>query len=203
MTERWRGRAAAAAGALVVTAVLVLVPSAASASGGGGCGGAVTDAAGTRVDIEGFCFSPTILRAQPGDVVTFANLDPVPHTVLGANGAWGGYDMLKRGREATYAFAEAGVYPYVCTVHPGMVGTIVVGDGVGGAIDTTTAAGPVAPGASASTLGTVPAASSIRIELEAGAWPMVTLVALGAILGALVAFSAFFIARRRAGSLDA
>ena len=36
--------------------------------------------------------------------------------------------MLKRGREATYAFAEAGVYPYVCTVHPGMVGTIVVGD---------------------------------------------------------------------------
>ncbi|HET9724685.1 MAG TPA: hypothetical protein VFR44_12710, partial [Actinomycetota bacterium] len=62
---------------------------------------------------------------------------------------------------------------------------------------------PVAPGASASTLGTVPAASSIRVELDTGAWPLVTLVALGAILGALVAFGVFLVARRRVGSLDA
>lgn len=200
MTERWRRRASAAAGALVVAAALVLVPSTASASGGGGCGGAVTDAAGTRVDIDGFCFSPTILRAQPGDVVTFANMDPVPHTVLGANGAWGGYDMLKRGREATYAFTEVGVYPYVCTLHAGMVGTIVVGDGGGGAIDTTTSAGPVAPGGStsASTLGTVPAVSSIRVELDAGVWPMAVIGGIGAILGALGAL----VVRRRVGSLS-
>ena len=203
MTERWRGRAAAAAGALAVAAALVLVPSAASASGGGGCGGPVTDAGGTRVEIEGFCFSPTILRALPGDAVTLANLDPVPHTVLGANGAWGGFDMLKGGREATYTFAEAGVYPYVCTLHAGMVGTIVVGDGAGGAIDTTTAAGPVAPGTAATVLGAVPAEGPVRIELDAGAWPMVALAALGAILGVLFAFGAILVARRRVGSLDA
>ena len=53
--------------------------------------------------------------------------------VLGANGIWGSYDALKRNAEATYEFAEPGVYPYVCTWHPGMVGVIVVGDGAGGA----------------------------------------------------------------------
>jgi len=63
--------------------------------------------------------------------------------VLGANATWGGYDALKKGHEATYEFADAGVYPYVCTWHVGMVGAIVVGNGTGGAIDTTTAAGPV------------------------------------------------------------
>src|SRR4030095_6496472 len=90
-----------------------------------------------------FCFGPTILRVATGETTTFVNGDPFPHTVLGANGAWGSYDALRRGGEATYGFSEAGVYPYVCTLHVGMVGAVVVGDGVGGAIDTTTAAGPV------------------------------------------------------------
>jgi plastocyanin len=122
---------------------LALVPGVADASGGGGCGGPVTDGAGTTVEIEDFCFGPTILRVAPGESVTFVNLDRSPHTVLGANATWGGYDALKKGHEATYEFAEAGVFPYVCTWHPGMVGAIVVGDGAGGAIETATADGPV------------------------------------------------------------
>jgi len=122
-----RHRGVFLAAALMVVAAFSLVPGVASASGGGGCGGPVTDEAGTRVKIESYCFTPTIVRVEPGDAVTFANMDAAPHTVLGANGAWGSYDVLKRGREATYTFAEAGVFPYVCTYHPGMVGTVVVG----------------------------------------------------------------------------
>jgi hypothetical protein len=98
---------------------------------------------GRRSRSKDFCFGPTILRVATGETITFVNGDPFQHTVLGANGAWGSYDSLKQGGEATYGFSEAGVYPYVCTWHPGMVGAVVVGDGVGGAIDTTTAAGPV------------------------------------------------------------
>jgi plastocyanin len=139
-------RAPAMAAVFVLAAGLTLVPGIAAASGGGGCGGPVTDEAGTSVDISEFCFTPTILRAAPGDVVTFTNLDRSRHTVLGANGIWGSYDAMRRGVEATYEFAEPGVYPYVCTWHPGMIGVVVVGDGVGGAIDTTTAAGPVTQG---------------------------------------------------------
>lgn len=131
------------AGAGLALVALALVPGVAGASGGGGCGGPVTDGAGTTVEIEDFCFGPTILRVAPGESVTFVNLDRSPHTVLGANATWGGYDALKKGHEATYGFAEAGVFPYVCTWHPGMVGAIVVGDGAGGAIETATADGPV------------------------------------------------------------
>jgi plastocyanin len=133
----------AGAGLTLVALVLALVPGVAGASGGGGCGGPVTDGAGTTVEIEDFCFGPTILRVAPGESVTFVNLDRSPHTVLGANATWGGYDALKKGHEATYGFAEAGVFPYVCTWHPGMVGAIVVGNGAGGAIETATAEGPV------------------------------------------------------------
>jgi plastocyanin len=132
-----------ATGVGLALATLAFVPGVAGASGGGGCGGPVTDGAGTTVEIKDFCFGPTILRVATGDTITFVNSDRTPHTVLGANGAWGSYDALKHGREATYGFSEAGVYPYVCTWHSGMVGAVVVGDGVGGAIDTTTAAGPV------------------------------------------------------------
>ena len=131
------------AGAGLALVALALVPRVAGASGGGGCGGPVTDGAGTTVQIEDFCFGPTILRVAPGESVTFVNLDRSPHTVLGANATWGGYDALKKGQEATYGFAETGVFPYVCTWHVGMVGAIVVGDGAGGAIETATADGPV------------------------------------------------------------
>ena len=173
---------------LALLGTLAFAPGVAAASGGGGCGSPVTDAAGTAVHIRGFCFEPTILRAAPGQVVTFANRDVTPHTVLGANGAWGGFEVLKRGREATYRFSESGIYPYVCTYHPGMVGTVVVGDGAGGAIGTTTAAGPVTPGTT-SNLQTAPVASTTRVRIDRGAWPAVALVAFALLLavsGALV-----------------
>lgn len=183
-----RHRGVFLAAALMVVAAFSFVPGVASASGGGGCGGPVSDGTGTRVQIESYCFTPTIVRVEPGDAVTFANSDAAPHTVLGANGAWGSYDVLKRGREATYMFAEAGVFPYVCTYHPGMIGAVVVGDGAGGAIGTTTAAGPVTPGTT-SNLQTAPVASTTRVRIDRGAWPAVALVVFALLLavsGALV-----------------
>jgi plastocyanin len=176
-----------ATGVGLVLATLAVVPGVAGASGGGGCGGPVTDAAGTAVQIKDFCFGPTILRVATGETTTFVNGDPFPHTVLGANGAWGSYDALKQGGEATYGFSEAGVYPYVCTLHVGMVGAVVVGDGVGGAIDTTTAAGPV-------TLASVLAGGVQDAETRSagqdagyGGW-----VAIAAIAGLLVGMAAAF-----------
>jgi len=59
---------------LGVVAGFALVPGVAGASGGGGCGGPVTDESGTEVEIKEFCFTPTILRAEPGDTITFTNL---------------------------------------------------------------------------------------------------------------------------------
>jgi plastocyanin len=179
-------------GACVLT--LGLVPGLARASGGGGCGAPVTDATGTGVEIDTFCFSPTILRTEPGMVVTFENLDPTTHNVLGAQGAWGTWDALKRGREISFRFAEPGVFPYVCAYHPGMVGVIVVGDGIGGAIDTTTEDGPVtqvsakeAAKLQAATLRAAPVAASEPADTRSWPAPALAVVAVGlAVVAAIV-----------------
>jgi hypothetical protein len=42
--------------------------------------------------------------------------------------AWGSFESLRPGRSVTYSFADPGVYSYVCSLHVGMLGTVVVGD---------------------------------------------------------------------------
>lgn len=188
-----RRKVSAAAG-VVALGTLVLVPvlgqGLASASGGGGCGRPVTDEKGTGVDIRDYCFSPTILRVSTGEIVTFTNVDPVPHSVLGANATWGDYAGFKK-RSVTYRFSEPGVYPYVCTYHAGMVGAVVVGDGVGGAIGTSTADGPVTK-VDASDLGLENTSSVDQQPSEAvGGWPVI--VAAAIVAGGL----AVIVVRRR------
>ena len=116
--------------AVAATAGLILLFPAAPvrASGGGGCGERVTNESGTEVAIKDFCFTPTVLFTEPGDSVTWTNMDRMPHNVGGANLAWGSFEQFRKGRSVSYSFSTPGVYSYVCTIHPGMVGTIVVGD---------------------------------------------------------------------------
>ncbi len=188
---RRAGRANGAAGwrwlvgPAVLAGLLCAGAAPASASGGGGCGRPVTDARGTTVAIRVFCFRPTVLRVRPGQTVRFVNRDPVAHTVLGANGAWGSFDILRAGGgSVAYRFTRPGVYSYVCTLHPGMVGTVVVGGGGhAGGLGTTSAAGPVSPatGSPAPATGSVRApglAAAPSAPATAGAWPAVTAVSL-------------------------
>lgn len=131
---------------IVITVSVSAAPGVARASGGGGCGRAVTYDDGTRVNIRNYCFGPTILLVRPGETVTWVNRDGFPHTVLGANSSWGSFDTVRgSGGDVSYRFESAGVYPYVCTYHPGMLGAVVVGDGKADAATqaVTTNAGPV------------------------------------------------------------
>jgi plastocyanin len=124
----------------------VMAAGPAAASGGGGCGGPITDGRGSTVEIRRFCFTPTVLRTAAGTRVTFTNLDPMQHNVLGANGAWGSFEPLRFDRSTSYRFARAGVYPYVCTLHPGMVGTVLVGSEATGMDGSSTAVVPINAG---------------------------------------------------------
>jgi len=140
----WTVRGAMVLAIVVVAAVVVSPGGAAFASGGGGCGRPVTDARGDIVRIRDYCFGPTILRARPGDEISFVNQDGFSHTVMGANASWGSYRELRAEARVTYRFTRPGVYPYVCTWHPGMIGAVVVGGGPRmSAVATTTADGPV------------------------------------------------------------
>jgi plastocyanin len=117
---------------IVAMGAMVLVVSPARA--GGFCMGDVpfTDARTTTVEMKRNCFGPTVARIDAGDTVTFVNADGEAHSVGGANGTFGdAHAEILPGDEVSFTFEREGVYPYVCTFHPGMAGAVVVGDGTG------------------------------------------------------------------------
>jgi plastocyanin len=182
---------------LMAAAAAALSAPAARASGGGGCGRPVTDARGTSVRIKGFCFGPTVLHIQVGQSVTWTNRDAWAHQVMGASAAWGSFDGVGPGQSATYAFHRAGVYPYVCALHPGMVGAVVVGRGDGpGAARVTT----VQPGAVTQVMAApapiLPAAASLAATTPPGGLSSAEVMALAAFGLALWTVVALAVQRR-------
>jgi plastocyanin len=77
-----------------------------------------------RVAIEGMKYAPETLEVAPGDTVTWTNRDFLPHTVsagkaiesgtIDANGSW------------KYVARQKGEFDYICRLHPGMRGRLVV-----------------------------------------------------------------------------
>jgi plastocyanin len=99
---------------------------------GGGCHIPPTTGRGDSVDITDLCFDATVLYVEPGTDVTWTNRDAMTHVVVGVGDSWGDPGIsLMQGDTVRYRFDQDGVYPYSCLIHPGMVGAIVVGDGVG------------------------------------------------------------------------
>ncbi|TMB71113.1 MAG: hypothetical protein E6J43_00235 [Chloroflexi bacterium] len=100
------------------------------AQAGGGCHSNVfSDEAKTTVELSKSCFSPTVVRVQPGDQVTWTNTDPTAHTVTGVADSWGTDQQIPEGQSVSYKFDKSGVFPYFCYLHPSMAGAVVVGDG--------------------------------------------------------------------------
>jgi plastocyanin len=150
-----------------------------ASAGGDGCRGGATQGTGDTVTMSKACFTPSVLRVDPGTEVTFVNQDPMPHN-LSAIG-WGRMENMNEGDAFRATFDERGVYPYACTYHYGMTGAVVVGNGLGpGSGDTVT----VAPLADAANMRTTPAATTAR-ETSATGWAVSA--AGGAILGAAAA----------------
>jgi len=75
-----------------------------------------------------------ILAHDHHGVVRFLNTATIQHQVVGRSATWGSV-LLDPGQEHSETFAAAGIYPYTCPLHPGMVGAIVVGDGQAPAAD--------------------------------------------------------------------
>jgi plastocyanin len=105
-----------------------------AASAGGGCmhGTGPTTGRGHEVQMVDACFTATVLYVDRGTEVTWTNGDEMDHDVVGVGGSWGdpGHTLVP-GESVSYRFDGDGVYPYACWIHPGMVGAIVVGDGIG------------------------------------------------------------------------
>lgn len=69
-------------------------------------------------------FDPENLTIDAGTTVTWVNNSTVVHTVTHDGGLFN--ETLSVGEEFEFTFNERGVYNYVCTLHPGMSGTITV-----------------------------------------------------------------------------
>lgn len=75
--------------------------------------------------IRDFMFMPTALTIAPGDTVTWENDDGEPHTVVSLDGAFRS-KALDEQDKFSHAFDQAGTFKYLCSIHPKMVGTIIV-----------------------------------------------------------------------------
>jgi plastocyanin len=88
---------------------------------GGGAGGG-----GSEVSMEGIQFQPAEVTVGVGDTVTWTNDDSVAHDVTADSFSSGESGGMAGGDTFEQTFDEAGTFDYVCTVHPGMEGTVVV-----------------------------------------------------------------------------
>jgi plastocyanin len=98
----------------------------------GGSGGAEPGGEAVEVSMKDIAFNPAEVNVPKGGSITWTNDDSVGHDVTkesgpgpdfksGDPGAMGGGDTF------TQKFNAPGTINYVCTVHPGMTGTVVVG----------------------------------------------------------------------------
>jgi plastocyanin len=85
-------------------------------------------------------YRPNPIEINTGDTVTWINDDFTSHTATsgtpdsGSNGLFGGTDdspeiIGPEGDTQSYTFEEAGEFEYYCTLHPNMVGTVIVTEG--------------------------------------------------------------------------
>jgi plastocyanin len=70
-------------------------------------------------------FAPTTIAVRAGATVTWTNMDQEPHTVVSDMGLFRS-GAMDTDESFTFKFEKPGTYHYTCSIHPSMVGTIVV-----------------------------------------------------------------------------
>jgi plastocyanin len=85
-----------------------------------------TDESSTReVKIDNFSFSPPVLTVRPGTDVRWINQDDVPHTIVSTEQKFKS-DAMDTDSSFSHTFTEPGTYEYFCSLHPKMVGKVIV-----------------------------------------------------------------------------
>ena len=78
-----------------------------------------------EVRVDNFSFAPETLTVPVNSTVTWVNKDDVPHVIASNDGLFKSKG-LDTDDKYSYTFTKAGTYPYYCSIHPKMVGKIVV-----------------------------------------------------------------------------
>jgi len=83
------------------------------------------------VSINSMSFAPATITVSAGTTITWTNQDAIAHTVTSDTGLFNSGSISSSGYYGgggtySYKFTTAGTYPYHCSIHPSMKGTIVV-----------------------------------------------------------------------------
>ena len=107
-------------GSIVRTAGLAIVASLAL-----GSAAIAGEPSASVVVAKEFMFSPATLTVAAGTTVTWSNRDEEPHTVVSDTGVFRS-GAVDTDETFTFKFVKPGVYHFSCSIHPRMIGTIVV-----------------------------------------------------------------------------
>lgn len=83
------------------------------------------DSASTQVHVDNFTFGPESLTVPTNSTVVWVNKDDVPHVIASDDGLFKS-KALDTDDTYSYTFTKPGTYSYFCSIHPKMVGKIVV-----------------------------------------------------------------------------
>jgi len=108
---------AAAAGS-----TMTAMPSSAATPSTGPAGGPVQADA---VVIHNFAFGPQAVMVKAGTTVRWTNNDTEAHTVTSDTGVFNS-PVLQPGASYSYTFGKPGTYSYHCSIHPFMIGKVIV-----------------------------------------------------------------------------
>jgi plastocyanin len=78
-----------------------------------------------EVKVDNFSFGPMSLTVAVGTTVTWTNRDDIPHTVVSTDKVFKS-KVLDTDEKFSFTFDKAGTYPYFCSIHPKMTGSVVV-----------------------------------------------------------------------------
>ncbi|MFJ4923681.1 cupredoxin domain-containing protein [Streptomyces sp. NPDC088725] len=81
----------------------------------------------SRVTIKDFAFHPAALTVAPGAKITVVNSDTTAHTLTADDKKQFNTGTIAPGKTVTFkAPSKKGTYPYACTIHAFMKGTLTV-----------------------------------------------------------------------------
>jgi plastocyanin len=79
-----------------------------------------------QIEIRNFAFAPATLTVPAGTRVVWTNQDEEPHVITSAGSLFAPSKGLDTSDSYAVTFSKPGTYAYYCSIHPMMVGTIIV-----------------------------------------------------------------------------
>lgn len=110
---------------LGIMLTILIISNSCSKSSTDPTGGGTNQPGANEVWMQGMTFNPATLTVSVGTTVKWTNKASFTHNVTSGTAVFSS-GAMGNGSTFSFQFTAAGTYPYTCTLHPGMAGTIIV-----------------------------------------------------------------------------